>query len=77
MQYFRNIIANIAMTVKRHFKTNIVPLQYFPSPKYPELHSHLYEPGTFIHFACFAQLDLLKHSFISRKQKNILKCSTQ
>ena len=35
---------------------NILPVHVFPSPEYPELHAHEYDPSVLLHKAFTSQL---------------------
>ena len=47
-----------------------VPVQFFPSPRKPLLHSHLYDPGVLVQLACTL------HSFLSSSEHSSLSAMT-
>ena len=47
---------------------NALPVHVLPSPEYPALHAHAYDPGVLLHTALTPQLWVLEeHSSISGK----------
>ena len=47
---------NKAMINKMRWKRSTIPVQFTPSPVYPELHAHVNDPGVLVHVALPSQL---------------------
>ena len=61
-------------TLLKALKQYLPGVQFWPSPKYPSLHVHLYDPAVLLQWACSLQflLEPWEHSSISIKKKKII-----